>query len=307
VVSDHEGDGAGTTAAGPASLTASPFVVGYRRSGLQLVRALCDSHPGLTVVPESHYAVSLLPGGADQRFEVQRFVEALHTSQQLRDWGPSPADVERSLAVDPPEDYADAVRRVFSLGAASCGTLGFGVLAPDHLAQIELLAQMFPEARIVHVLRDGRDVAASLVELGQAASVDLVARDWRARVRRARRVGLRLPAGTYHELRYEDLVSEPVVTLRLLCKALDIHFDPAMLDHRRSAAAVLRATGRPHENRYLAGPLRPLLRDWRRDLPPAAVDRFEALAGDLLADLGYELRNERRHSVRRLTARLRRT
>jgi hypothetical protein len=74
-------------------------------------------------------------------------------------------------------------------------------------------------------------------------------------------------------------------------------FDPAMLDHRARATAMLRASRRPYENRYLNRPLMPGLRDWRRDMPKEAIERFEARAGDTLAELGYGLLDPRRGRV----------
>ena len=79
------------------------------------------------------------------------------------------------------------------------------------------LAELFPEADFVHLVRDGRDVAASFLELGWAGSIEEAALHWKLRVRRGRRAGARLPAGRYHELRYEELVADPEPSLRRLC------------------------------------------------------------------------------------------
>jgi hypothetical protein len=146
-------------------------------------------------------------------------------------------------------------------------------------------------------------VAASFLELGWTDTIERAALHWRHRVLRGRQTGDQLPPGTYHELRYEDLVTHTESSLRALCDAVDLPFDPAMLDHRRAAAAVARTEPRPHHNRYLGRAVMPRLRDWRRDLPAAAVARFEEVAGDVLAELGYELRTTKRTLGTRLAAR----
>ena len=197
-------------------------IVGVRRSGLGLVRAILASHPALSEAPAAQLVV---------------------------DSNPTPA--ASSLGID---------------------------------------------AHLVHVVRDGRDVAASQLEMGLADDIEDIALAWWRQVRRIRQTGHRI-AERYTELRYEELVHQPTVTLRLLCEPLGLTFDPAMLDHRASATAMLRAGGRPHENRYLNRPLMRGLRDWRRDMPLAAIERFEALAGDTLAELGYDLVDPRRGRV----------
>jgi len=83
---------------------------------------------------------------------------------------------------------------------------------------------------------------------------------------------------------------QPEPTLRKMCAAIGLPFHPAMLNHQRAAATVARTEPPANRNRYLGRPVMPRLRDWRRDLPSAAVDRFEVVAADALVELGYELR-----------------
>ena len=89
---------------------------------------------------------------------------------------------------------------------------------------------MLPEAHVVHLIRDGRDVALSLRATWFAPAEDLaaLARHWAEQIRSARRQ----VAGRdcYTEVRYEDLVAEPEETLRRICADLDLDFDPAMLE-----------------------------------------------------------------------------
>ncbi len=150
------------------------------------------------------------------------------------------------------------------------------------------MARLFPEAVFIHLIRDGRDVASSFLELGWADRIEEAALHWRLRVRRGRRAGRALPAGRYHELRYEDLVADPAPQLRDLCAAIGLPFSPAMLDPSDRAGAVIRTTRHPVYHQRLAIPPTPGLRNWRVELSEQDVARFELLAGDTLAELGYE-------------------
>jgi hypothetical protein len=281
-----------------------PFVVGARRSGASLVQAIFDSHPLMAVPPECDFVVALAPDGR-LPFSLRRFLETLYADERFRRWRLPRAEVELSFTADPPQTYADAVRRVYTLWADRRGKPRYADKNPDHVLRITALDALFPEARIIHVIRDGRDVAASCLELGWVRTIEQAALQWRRHVEAGRRAGRLLPSLRYQEVRYEDLVGDPEATLRRLCQAVELPFHPAMLDHRRSASQVARPPAYPHHNRYVTRRLMPGLRDWRRDLPGEAVGRFELLAGPLLTELGYELQGQRLARGVRLQARAR--
>jgi hypothetical protein len=104
---------------------------------------------------------------------------------------------------------------------------------------------------------------------------------WRRRVLEGRAAGL--GPDRYRELRYEALVGDPERELRALAGWLALPYDDAMLDPRRRPAAVPYPE---HHGRLALAPT-PGLRDWRREMRPADAARFEAVAGDALAELGY--------------------
>jgi hypothetical protein len=238
-----------------------PFVVGCSRSGTTLLRALLDAHPLLAVPPESHFAV--LP-----RLRLRR-------DPWFRLWGIDPPDV-RDL------DVADAVRAVFAAYAAAQDKPRYADKTPHYVSHLPLLAKRFPEARFVHVVRDGRDVALSLLEVPWGPDdVEGAALHWRRRVLEGRAAGL--GPERYRELRYEALVADPERELRALAAWLELPYDPAMLDPARRPEAV---PYREHHGRLALAPTVGL-RDWRREMSAAEAARFHAVAGDALAELGY--------------------
>jgi len=238
-----------------------PFVVGCSRSGTTLLRALLDAHPLLAVPPESHFAV--LP-----RLRLRR-------DPWFRLWDIDPPDL-RGLGV------ADAVRAVFAAYAAAHGKPRYADKTPHYVSHLPLLADRFPEARFVHVVRDGRDVALSLLEVPWGPDdLEGAALHWRRRVLEGRAAGLG-PA-RYRELRYEALVADPERELRGLAAWLELPYDPAMLDPARRPVAMPYPE---HHHRVALAPT-PGLRDWRREMSAADAARFQAVAGDALAELGY--------------------
>jgi hypothetical protein len=160
-----------------------------------------------------------------------------------------------------------------------------------YMQRLPLLERLFPTALYVHLLRDGRDCALSFAQMPEGVVTRSWAhpRDaagfacqWRAEVVAARDLGRRV-GPRYLELRYERLVAEPAESLRAVCDHVVLTFEPAMLDY----AGDVDVTRQPHQQ-SLTRPPTAGLRDWRRDMPAGDVQAFERVAGDLLAELGYE-------------------
>lgn len=267
-----------------------PFVVGVPRSGTTLLRAMLDSHPALAVPGESPFLVRLSGRRYARagRFETERFLADLLAEDRFRRWGLAPGEVRRALLGPPPEGFADAVRRVYGAYATSRGKPRYADKTPGHVRHVGLLSRLFPEARFVHLIRDGRDVALSLGELGwEPRGLEAAAALWLRMVRAGRRAGRALGPSRYREVRYEELVADPRGELRSLCGFLDLDFDERMLDYPARAAEVLAPLRSPEAHRSLFLPPTRGLRDWRREMTPGNLARFESVAGPLLEELGY--------------------
>lgn len=274
-------------------MTPFPFFVGCDRSGTTMVQAVFNAHPALAVTHESHFIVALLgrraryePGGC---FAPEPFLDDLLGFSFADRWRISQTDLRAAVEASSPVDTREAIRAVFRLAADRAGKPRYGDKTPGYVEHLELIAGALPEARFVHVIRDGRDVALSVLEmewgprtLGEAAAF------WRRRVESGREAGGRLGQRRYVELRYEDFVADLEGGARRICDFLDLSFDPAMLDYERSAGAVLSQTIVPHRHQAVLRAPTAGLRDWRSAMDSRALMRFEAIAGSTLSECGYE-------------------
>jgi hypothetical protein len=264
------------------------FIVGYGRSGTTLVRAMLDAHPEVAIPDESHFVVPMLSRprrySREGGFDAERFTADLVAHFGFRGWRLPPDEARAAFRAEPPRSVPDGLRLAYRLYARHHGKPRYGDKTPIHVLHVPLLARGFPEARFVHVLRDGRDVACSYLDqsFGPGTVAEAAVR-WKRAVRRGRRAGGRLGPGRYRELRYEELVEAPERHLRDICAFLDLGFDPAMLRYHEGERV---ATERPHYRNVARPPTRGL-RDWRREMSPDAVATFEAIAGGVLEDLGY--------------------
>lgn len=270
-----------------------PFVVGCGRSGTTLVRAILDAHPDLAVPDESYFPVWL--GRRRDRYErpegfaTDRLVADLLAHESFARWG-LPAEVVRAAIVDAaPTSFADGVRAYYRAYAHAHGKRRYGDKTPIFVLHLPVLAELFPEARFVHMVRDGRDVVLSRVATAWGTNrFDFETMQWRSHVEQGRAAGRTLGPDRYVELRYEDLLDDPERVARELCRFVEIDFDPVMLRYHERAAPLVEAQPHPDEHRNLLRPPTKGLRDWRTELDAEHRALFEALAGSTLADLGYE-------------------
>ena len=273
------------------SRNAAPFVVACGRSGTTLLRNMLDAHPDLAVPPESWFVASLarqrhrFEGGT--AFDVKAFVDALGDHDGFQRWGLPDDSLREALLEVPPVDLEEAVRSVFVTYALSRGKSRWGDKTPGYLLSMDLVGGLLPEARFVHLIRDGRNVALSLVAIDKPwAPNDLgrAALRWRRRIETGRKLGHALGPERYREIRYEDLIDNPEAILRDVCTYIEIPFDDAMLHaYQRPAPAAGLSSGQRHSR------LAPIkgLRDWSRDMPSKDLVLVEAVAGSALESLGY--------------------
>jgi hypothetical protein len=166
----------------PVAQDSFPFFVGVARSGTTLLRAMVDAHPEVTIPPESWFITEL----ASRRrryetpddFDVERFGTDLLAHHWFARWGVDADDLYAALRERAPGDYASAIRTVFAHWAARQGKSRYGDKTPGYTTELVLLAAMFPEARVVHLIRDGRDVALSYSERFGVSTVKAI-RVWR--------------------------------------------------------------------------------------------------------------------------------
>lgn len=275
------------SSSGPAPVA---LVMGCGRSGTTLLEAMLDSHPDIAMVLHTRFLVDIVKNQSKyqvgDQLDLDLLAADLDAHERFRRWNLPHGVVGRLFARRRPGSLADALRLLLSSYAASGGKRRYGTKINSLAHHVPALAQLLPETRFVHLIRDGRDVALSYLDVDWGPSTcEEAAVKWRGRVESAREGGRSLPSGRYREVRYERLVEHPEGELRSVCEFLSVSYDPAML--RYHEGDLLSRLGDDRWHRGLRQPPKPM-RDWRTQMPATAVDQFEAVAGDLLASLGYE-------------------
>ena len=284
------------------------FICGCPRSGTTLVGRLADAHPELAVVHEGRFIaawyeerVGLTPDGQ----VTQALVSELARYPRYTRLGLGREVLERLLADDGPVSYDRFISGIFDRYGEARGKRIVGDKTPRYVRSLPTLHALWPEARFVHIIRDGRDVCLSVLNWGKGPTgrfsaweedpVSVVALWWRWHVLLGRQDGEALGGRLYQEVRYESLVSDPAWECAELCRFLGLAYDEAMLRfHQGRERAESRLDAKKSWRPVTSG-----LRNWREQMPAADVERFEAAAGDVLAELGYARDFERPSSEAR--------
>lgn len=270
-----------------------PHFVGCGRSGTTLLRNIFDSHSALAMTHESHFIGPLAKlrsrYESEAGFDTDAFVGDLFSDANFVRQGLEVGDVRSALDKAQPETYAGAVRAVFAAYAAKDGKKLYGDKTPGSVTQIELLAELFPEAKFVHIIRDGRAVALSYLERPEwgPETMTEAAHHWKNRVRRGRTAGRVIGAERYMEVRYEDVVADPEAVARKVCDFLGLEYEEGMLRYHEKSKEFIASTKDPEAFKNLSRPITAGLRDWEDEISRDDQKLFEAVAGDLLEELGY--------------------
>jgi len=267
----------------------SVFIGGCPRSGTRHLGAILGAHPECICVPESSFKTAALagaPASADPRDLVGSFLDSL----EFQRWGLD-ARLLRTELQAAELTYPGALLHLIHRYAESVHRAAPRVWidhTPSNVHSAVTLSEMFPAARFLHIVRDGRGVAASVLRLSWGPNTIARAAHWWAE-----ELAFGLAQEAWDRTRvmrvcYEDLVARPAQVVPSIADFCGLDFEPAMLradgippprdPDRRRASLV----GRPSEPSRATA--------WERSLSARQIEIFESVAADLLGYLGYSLR-----------------
>ena len=267
------------------------FIVGCDRSGTTMLRLILDGSLDVAIPTESMILVDFAGQTADALAtddEFDRLAGAVWRHPKVREWhlpGSPPLREGRTG----PAAYRAALEAPFLAYAALHGKPRWADKTPYYVGELDLVKRVFPQARIVNLVRDGRDVALSLLRVPFGPSnVWAAARQWRAAVD-AGDAGEARYGEDVLTIRYEDLVADPEPVVKRVCAFCEIAYRPEMLAVEESAAGRLAAGQEGWFTELYAGIGTRSVGKWRTQMTPAQRAVFAAEAGEALRRHGYEV------------------
>lgn len=269
------------------------FIVGTQRSGTTLLRLILNTHSQIAIPRESHF---LMP------FLRKKYLKRSISGSALRSFGnflSSKSDFQSTYVDGHYNDFfsqfshhekltlRELIDRIFSAYCRSEGKSIWGNKTPSFFRKIDILQTLFPDAKFIHIVRDGRDVFDSWRKMNPLNNnVAAVALDWRYKLSRIEKSFKNIPEENKITIRYEDLLENPEDTIKSVCSVIGIGYEKVMLDfYKTSHKHTI-----PHHSELIFKPLnKENTNKWKKNLLPREVKIFNMLAGHYLKKYNYEI------------------
>jgi sulfotransferase family protein len=286
-----------------------PIIVGAPRSGTTLLRFMLDSHPTMTIPPETGFLVpcaQLTSRGTILRQDLFQVVTRYPPDAPgWHDFQIPEGTFLARLGEIEPFTVAEGIRAFYQLYASRFGKLRWGDKTPLYCMHLQTIEAILPEAHFIHIIRDGRDVAMSLRQMwfSPGRDIETLATHWCQWVTTARQQGTR--CRHYMEVRYEQLIEDTRKVLERISQFLDLEYNNRMLRYHEYVPERLQE----HKSRFrldgsllvtqeqrlrqqyqtTQAPTRSRVFAWKREMHSEERRRFEAIAGEVLREFGFGL------------------
>ena len=274
------------------------FVVGSPRSGTTLLYHMLLSAGGFAVYRSETNAFNILETHFGPLASVEnrrRLMDSWLRSKLFRVSGLDAEQIRARVLEPGCRNGGDFLRIVMGEVARRQNVERWADCTPEHALYVSRIKETIPDALVIHIIRDGRDVALSMSRLAFPRTLPwdrerrlvVAGLYWGWMVRHARRSGRTL-GRDYLEVRFEELVSHPRETLLSLSR-----FIGQDLDYDRILEVGIGSVSDPNSSFKAGGRgggFQPVGR-WREALDPAGLQALEDCVGGLLEALGYEPAN----------------
>lgn len=270
------------------------FVIGPPRSGTTLLRLILDGHSRLHVPPESWFLEDLvreLPlTGPLNSEQTSRAADIVTSHHRWEDFAISSDWFREQVEGLKEPTLRQTIDVIFGEVLSRAGKSRFGDKSPHNFRIVPQLITLYPGAKFINIIRDGRDVAISTIDARWTRYYErnrfvwLEAMKWRDTLRRS------VYAERILEIRYEDLVQEPEANVRTICDFLGEHFEEGMLAWQHRVESSIPAREMSVHARIKGGMDSQNIAVWKTRLSAFECFSMEACLGEALDKLGYDLR-----------------
>ncbi len=238
------------------------FLVGSERSGTTLLRLMLDHHPQIEWCEEFEYTVDKM-GDQGEFPNLKEYTDFLSSDFIFQLSG---------FEIDPNLSYPQLIRSFLDQRQKKRGKKIIGATVHRNF---DRLLYILPDAKFIHLIRDGRDVAKSFIRMGWAGNVLTGIRNWQAIEKLWETLEAKLTNDRKITIYYEDLICNPEKILNQLCQFMGVEYSAAMLSY-------------PDDTTY-SSPNCECIQQWRKNLSPSEIQLIETQVSEQLEKLGYQL------------------
>ncbi len=278
------------------------MIVGVGRSGTTLIQSMLNAHPEICFPPESHFIRDFIANNEGNKLYsaggLDAVEKAMNESVCVNRFG-----VDSQSVFEPFRDgsiefsLGNLFSRYLFLYARSKGKSRIGEKDPANAVLLKYIKATYPEAKIVHIIRDPRDIILSRLktEMEQDAPIQFYAENYVNGFITARNEGNHLFGDNYAEIYYEELITNPETVLSDLCKKIDIPYHDRMLNYQNEAKDIVTKG----EYKWKSNVFKPVMKNnankWKTGLTSAQIQIVENICKDIFPETIYELSSHASH------------
>lgn len=269
------------------------FVIGAPRSGTTLLSSMLNAHSEIAIPYESNFMVHCykkygLNPDLSNSSDLEKLINEILSGYFVSKWKPE-VKME-DLDYRNCKDLPSLINEIYRSYAKMKGKSKWGDKTPGYTTDINVLNRIFPNAKYIHIIRDGRDVALSLVGKSWGPSnFPSAIRLWRDMVKICHVQLAMLPQDRFIEIRFEDLVRAPEQNLKQISLLLDIDFEDEMIKGFSGEWEQLPDAVKKIHTNLQGAPSESQCFKWIKNLDkPDQAIAYE-IAGDLLSYHGYDV------------------
>lgn len=273
------------------------FIVGAPRSGTTMLQYRLRNHPRISLpTGESHFIVPLYDnqeayGDLGQPENIRKVLQTmLDQSREFleTDLHGLKFDIDTlvgELHAEGRHTLPAIISGIFEKNARGEGKIRWGDKTPYYVTHLPKLLDWFPDAQIVHLIRDGHDVALSLFGRQHdfyVYNTYFAAEYWESFVEKGHTQGMQLPPNQYMELRYVDLLTHPQDNMKRICDFLGEAYTSDLFD--------VVSVDDPGKTPLVHEPLKASNDGkWRTKMSAFQINAFESVAGNTLRQFGFDV------------------
>jgi hypothetical protein len=267
------------------------FILGTQRSGTTLLRLILNSHSKIAIPEDSDFLRPILKRKFTEKplkgNSLKNLIVYLKKNQHFKLWNYNPSDFFKYLEGRREISLKEFIESLYSSYNHHEGKTIWGDKTPSLFRKLDIISSLFPEAKFIHIVRDGRDTFDSwrrMDPLKNNASV--VALEWRYKIWKIDNFLQKIPSANKVTIKYEDLIVEPGKVLKKICKVIDVEYEEEMLNFYKKSERYI---GKHHSKLIFKPLFSKNLEKWKKNLNKREIEVFKLLAGRYLRKYNYEL------------------
>ncbi|MEL6721449.1 MAG: sulfotransferase [Bacteroidota bacterium] len=274
------------------------YIIGVGRSGTSLLMTLLNGHSQITFTPETHFLRFYLGTPSVQKIIEEKGVIAFRETLEKDDYFQRLNIAEEELLEpylmnDKSFNLKEVYRDLLHIYLGRKGKQFIGDKDPRYIDYQEVIKEMYPKAKVIHIYRDPRDVMLSKTKADWSSHrpIWMNAIISQMQIEQGRSTAKKLFGNNFYELSYESLITQPQETLTKLLSFLSLDFEEKMFDLRQSAKELVDE----NEMQWKDNTFKPLqasnTQKWKKQFSSTQIRTIEIICKEWFQELGYEYSN----------------